>query len=296
MSDIAVRRFSVHAMAEAAVQFRFRLAGLEQRQADLGRASLRYWVGGNGPPLMLLHGFGGDASWAWHAQVRTLARRHTLLIPDLVWFGGSDSGADDRSLYFQAEMQAALAESVGWDRYDLCGISYGGLVAFTLTAMYGDRVRRLCLVDSPGPVYDDRDHHHILDSFGVNEVADVVIPQKPEDVRRLLELAWSVPPPTPGFVLRQTFERVFSDRVEEKRGLLAWLDEMRRDPIPDWELPQPTLLVWGENDPLFPLSVAHRLEAAIEHAELVVIPKARHAPNLEHPGPFNKALLDFLKR
>lgn len=283
-------------MAEAVVHTRFRWAGLEQRRMDLGRAQVRFWIGGNGPPLVLLHGFGADATWAWHAQARALAKRHTLLIPDLVWFGGTHSDHDDRSLYFQAEVQAALAQALGWDRYDLCGISYGGLVAFTLAAMYGDRVRRLCLVDSPGPVYDDRDHHHILSSFGVDEVADVVIPRGPEDVRRLLELVWTQPPPTPGFVLRQTFENVFSDRVEEKRGLLSWLDEMRRSPTPDWDLPHPTLLVWGENDPLFPLAVAHRLRDALERAELVVIGDARHAPNLEYPATFNRALLDFLKR
>lgn len=284
-------------MAERAVHTRLRWAGLEQRQVDLDRARVRYWIGGNGPPLMLLHGFGADGAWAWHPQVRTLAKRHTILIPDLVWFGGSHSEAADRSLYFQADVQASLAKALGWDRYDLAGISYGGLVAFTQAAMYHEQVRRLVLVDSPGPVYDDRDHHHILDRFGVREVADVVIPTEPAGVRKLLELAWTHPPPTPGFVLEETFDKVFRDHVEQKRGLLAWLDHHRRHPEdrPEWEIPHETLLIWGENDPLFPLGVAHRLRDRLGGARLEVIPDTRHAPNLEKPALFNRLLLDFLK-
>lgn len=285
----------VFGMAESAVHARMRWAGLEQRTVDLGQARVRFWIGGNGPPLMLLHGFGGDASWTWHPQVAALARRHTLLLPDLVWFGGSRSVADDRSLHFQAATQAALATALGWSRFDLVGISYGGLVAFTFAAAYGDRVRRLVLVDTPGPVYDERDHQRILDTFSVDRVSDVVIPQDPDGVRRLLELAWTRPPPTPKFVLRQTYDRVFTEHVDERRGLLEWLDDQRRGDLPPWEVDHPTLLLWGEHDPLFPLDVAHRLRDLLR-AELVVIPKARHAPNLEHPARFNLALLEFLKR
>lgn len=295
---LALRAFSPHGFAERAVRFRFRWAGLRERILDLGTARVRVWMGGNGPPLVLLHGFGGDGLWAWHGQVGALARRHRLIVPDLVWFGQSTSSSSDRSLYFQAETIASLCARLDIDRFDLCGVSYGGLVAFTLAAMYHDRVRRLVLVDSPGPTYTLQDHERMLARFGVSDVADVVIPRTPKDVRRLLELAWTHPPPTPPLVLADTFHKVFSSMVQEKIELLAWLDEQRTNPDlrPEWELPQQTLLVWGENDPLFPLEVADRLNDSLDRSELVVIPNTRHAPNVEEPRLFNDILLEFLKR
>ena len=296
--SLLLRAFSPHGVARKAVEFRLRWAGMKPQVMDLGVARVRVWLGGNGPPLLLLHGFGGDGLWAWHGQIGRLARRHTLIVPDLVWFGGSTSQSSDRSLFFQAETMAALAARLDVERFDLCGVSYGGLVAFTMATMYPDRVRRLVMVDSPGPTYTTQDHEKMLARFGVADVAEIVIPRAPKDVRRLLELAWTHPPPMPPLVLLDPYQKVFSTMVQEKLELLAWLDEQRRNPElrPDWTLPHPTLLVWGEHDPLFPVEVAERLNHSLSQSELVVIPNTRHAPNVEKPGPFNDVLLEFLKR
>jgi pimeloyl-ACP methyl ester carboxylesterase len=55
-------------------------------------------------------------------------------------------------------------------------------------------------------------------------------------------------------------------------------------------------LVWGADDPVFPLVIAERLADLWPSAELVVIDDARHAPNLEHPEAFNATLAGFLAR
>ena len=76
---------------------------------------------------------------------------------------------------------------------------------------------------------------------------------------------------------------------------MAWLDEQRKtERIDDWEIPHRTLVVWGDNDPLFGLGVARRLVSALPAAELVVLDNTRHAPNVERPAPFNAAVLEFL--
>lgn len=291
------RLVGFHRITVKAIELRFRLAGLEQRTIRLPDGRIRAWIGGQGPPLLLLHGFGADATLGWHPQVHFLARRHTLIVPDLLWFGGSHCTTEDFSLYQQARSMAALCASLGHERYDVCGISYGGLVAFTLANSYPDRVRRLILVDSPGPVYSDSDHQHILDEFGVTEVAEIVIPKHPDEIYRLLELAWFRPPPAPRLVLYDTFEQVFKDRTEEKRELLRWLDTLRHGPdgVPEWDVSQPTLLIWGEFDPLFPVALGERLQEALPDARLLVIPETRHAPNLEQPKVFNQAVRTFLR-
>ena len=288
-------RLSVHAIARAFVRRRFRKAGLEERTIDLGEAVVHYWIGGSGPPLVLLHGFGGDATFTWHSQVKALARHHTLLIPDLLWFGESHANSRDFSLDFQARTVLRIANLEEFDRFDIAGISYGGLVAFSLTNHHGARVRRLIMIDSPGAVYTDRDHQDMLDNFSVDNVAKIVIPEGPDGVRTLLDLAWQRPPPTPRFVLRDVYRNLFSTNLDEKRGMLAWLDEKRQGPhVDDWDIPHRTLVVWGDNDPVFGLGIAQRLVSALPAAELVVLNNTRHAPNVERPAPFNAAVLAFL--
>jgi len=274
---------------------RFRRAGLTEHSVELGDAVVHYWMGGTGPPLVLLHGFGGDANFTWHGQVKALARQHTLLIPDLLWFGESHSSRTDYSLDHQAETVLDLTDHVDIARFDIAGISYGGLVAFALTNAHGERVHRLILVDSPGAVYTDQDHQDMLDNFSVDNVAKIVIPEGPEGVRTLLDLAWRRPPPTPRFVLRDVYRNLFSMHIEEKRNMLAWLDQQRKTRrIDDWEIPHRTLVVWGDDDPIFGLGVAERLVRALPSAELVVLDNTRHAPNVERPAPFNAAVLEFL--
>ena len=64
------------------------IAGLGERRADVGGGSLRYFVGGEGPPVVLVHGLAGAAS-NWVELAPLLLPRHRLLIPELPGHGGS---------------------------------------------------------------------------------------------------------------------------------------------------------------------------------------------------------------
>src|SRR2546422_9256974 len=65
-----------------------KLPGLEERFAEIKGVRMRYFVGGEGPPLILVHGLGGAAA-NWTELVPLLVRRHRLLVPDLPGHGGS---------------------------------------------------------------------------------------------------------------------------------------------------------------------------------------------------------------
>jgi pimeloyl-ACP methyl ester carboxylesterase len=111
-----------------------------------------------------------------------------------------------------------------------------------------------------------------------------------------MSLAYHRPPPLPGFVSRDVYRNLFIRYKEEKVHLLAnlWAD---REQYADgeWDVQHDILVVWGEKDPLFPVSVGERLVDAIgSRARFTVIPRASHAPNLEKPRLFNKHLKHFL--
>ena len=104
-------------------------AGLQAHRAELDNGVVHCWRGGQGAPLILLHGFGASALWQWPNQVGRLSAHHDLLLPDLVYFGESSSDKGAYSVDFQAETMMQLLDAQGLERVHLMGLSYGGLVA-----------------------------------------------------------------------------------------------------------------------------------------------------------------------
>lgn len=269
--------------------------GLRPETVLLGDANVTYWEGGEGPPVVLLHGFGASAMWQWHEQAGPLARNHRVIIPDLLWFGGSWSKRRDFSIDHQIATVMALLDHLGVEQADFVGISYGGIVAHELAAMHPDRVRRLAILDSPGRSYTTDDHTAMLERFAVKDVGELLVPDAPEDIAVLLGLGYYKPPKTPRWVQSQVLDGMYSDFREEKilllESLLGQLPELDRRP---GRVTHETLLIWGDNDPVFPLEIARRLEAEMEgRATLRVVERACHAPNLEHGELVAKWLVEF---
>jgi pimeloyl-ACP methyl ester carboxylesterase len=276
----------------------FREAALEPHDVQLGDESVHYWDGGQGTPLVLVHGFGADAIWQWHPQIRPLAAKHRVVVPDLLWFGQSSSrAAADRFLIaHQAQMLQDLLSQLKIAQADLVGISYGGLVAYELARRHPARIRRLVMVDSPGRAYTVADYRALCQRFSVGDIGRVFVPDDTQGVRRLLELAYHDPPWMPEFAAHQVLRDLYGPGRREKLRLIdGLLQELRAAPeAPRPPLP-PTLIIWGLEDPVFPVELGRRLARHIgPGAKLHVIPRARHAPNLEHPDEFNRVLLGFL--
>ncbi len=272
-----------------------RARGLASTDADVGDARLHYWSrDGRGTPVLLVHGFGGAALWQWHEVVPALEGR-PLIVPDLLWFGGSSSRVPDYSIDHQVRALVALLDRLGHERVDVVGISYGGLVAYELASAHPDRVRRMVIADSPGREYTRDDYAALCRRFGVAHFGRVLVPDDAAGVRTLLELGYANPPWVPDFALWQVREVMYSRYRREQMGLL---DSLLRDIETLRARPDPTaeaLLIWGRDDPVFPLSIGRRLRARLgPSARLAIIDDARHAPNVERPERFNALRLEFL--
>lgn len=108
-------------------------------------------VGGNGPPLLLLHGH-PQTHAIWHKVAPALARRFTLVAADLRGYGDSSkpAGADDHANYSKRTMaadQVALMRHLGFTRFDVLAHDRGARVAHRLALDHADAVRRLVLLD-----------------------------------------------------------------------------------------------------------------------------------------------------
>ena len=125
--------------------------GFEERRVAVGEAELYLRLGGDGPPLLLLHGY-PQTHVIWRRVAPLLARDFTLVIPDLRGYGASTGPAPDpkHRNYSKRAMAAdmvALMAKLGHERFALAGHDRGGRVAYRLCLDHPKRVTRFAALD-----------------------------------------------------------------------------------------------------------------------------------------------------
>ncbi len=286
---------SLTAVGQKALERRARALGFSQHALDRGGERITWWSGGAGPAVVLLHGFGGDGIGTWQAQFSAFGAGHRVIIPDLLWFGGS-RGFGPPTLSAQVAAVEAILAAESVSRADVVGISYGGFVALKLVDEHPERVDRMVIVDSPGPLFTTEEESAMLARFGVGSAEDLFLPDTPEEVRSLLDLTWYKPLKLPRFILQDLLVNVFSANREEQRLLLRDL-QAQRDVVtlPDLTGRPAPLVVWGRYDEVFPEEIGRRLADQMG-AGFEVIDRTAHGPPIERPEVFNQIVLDYLGR
>lgn len=272
---------------------RFNQLGLKTCKYETEKCRIDYFDGGQGPVLVLLHGFGGNGSITWRKQVKTLSKRFRLIIPDLCWFNKSYSQSQP-TLEAQVEALSALLKSIDVQEYSLAGISYGGFVSLALASHEPKKVSKLIIIDCPGHTFNTSELHTLANKLEVKSVEDIFVPNSPEELKRLLKLASYSPVLIPKGILRQIYEVYFYNNHEQQRELLRTLEKTTSlDSVEKIGLD--CAIIWGEKDEVFALSEGKKLAEAL-HAKFVVIKRAGHIVNLEKSKKFNKILVDLLEK
>uniref|UniRef100_A0A0E0CW36 AB hydrolase-1 domain-containing protein n=1 Tax=Oryza meridionalis TaxID=40149 RepID=A0A0E0CW36_9ORYZ len=271
--------------------------------------TVHYWASTGEPrlpPLLLVHGFGPRATWQWRCQVGPLSRHFHLIVPDLIGFGGSsyggESAASPPSEATQAAALAALLDALPGmkgRRVAVAGTSYGGFVAYWLARTAGaGRVGPVVIASSDllKTAADDRGFLKRAGD-GWSGVEEVLLPAEPAAMRKLIEMASYRPPPPvlmPDFILRDFIQKLFTENREQLIQLFKGIT-VGTDKFPVTPISQEVLIVWGEQDQLFPVEKAYAVQSSLDgKARVEIISKTGHAPQLEDPTRFNKILLDFL--
>jgi len=245
---------------------------------------------GNGPDVVLLHGWGMNAD-VWEGILPALTKRFRITLLDLPGHGRSLDSLTDYSL---KNLTATIATFVPQNAM-LVGWSLGGMIATQLTLNNPDNIRRLVLVASaPQFVCDDSwpggTDAEVLDSF-----ADGLKQNYQQTIKRFIAIQamGSEHAREQQHILR---ERVFRHGNPQPAALEAGLVILRHTNLRP-ELSKiicPTLLVSGEHDSLFRPSAAEKTQSMISNARLSMIPGAGHAPFLSHPDEFLQVLIPFL--
>lgn len=270
-------------------------AGFVQQKMDLAEGGkINYWQAGQGKTVLLIHGFGGSAVTSWQQVMLALSQNYHVIAPDLAWFGDSESQAAP-SLAVQSKAMTQLIDKLELDEVNVVGISYGGFVTFDLM-IHEPRVDKAVLLASPGVLFSNADLAAMNQRFETADASDIFVPQTPKQMRRLLEATFIDFPWYPSFIDSAIFERYFANHLDEKRQLIGGLTEDRDriasninvDALPD------SMLIWGENDLVFPLASGIQL-ADYLNSPIVVIPEAAHGLSNDHPDIISRAIKAFIQ-
>jgi pimeloyl-ACP methyl ester carboxylesterase len=273
------------------------LTGLEERWTAVRGVRVRYFVGGRGPALVLVHGLGGAAS-NWVELAPALSRSYRVLALDLPGHGGSSPLPAAPSLTPLADVVAAVAEREGLFPAAVVGHSFGGLVALRLALRRPDAVRALLLASAAGISSGTRAREAAVTTLVLARPARLVAPFR-RLVARLEWLRYPVfgffevsdpaalsPAVVEGFLAGPALH---TDVLSAGRALVA------DDPRVDLGAVRcPCLVLAGARDRMVP--VADGIEYARRlHAPVRIVPDCGHLVIGERPDACVEAIADLLE-
>jgi pimeloyl-ACP methyl ester carboxylesterase len=284
---------------------------------ELGSLRVHHKYGGHGSPVVFVHGLGSSGYMEWRQNLESVAARHRVFAPDLPGYGRSDKPRARYTIPFFARFVRRYMEDRGLRSAALVGTSLGGRIALEVALEEPKRIRKLVLVNTLGLGRPQVGPAQF--AYGL-----VTLPRVGEAVMNLTRDALRWAPPR---IIRRVagryagvttdLEKTMDDTyLNDLREMYraegfhdAYLSTIRSLVNPRAlfggqhdvtrrlnELKIPVQLIWGSNDPLFPLAHASRAQSLIEHARLAIIDGAGHTPQAERPEEFNRVLHEFLDR
>jgi pimeloyl-ACP methyl ester carboxylesterase len=256
---------------------------------------------GEGPAIVFVHGLSG--SWPnWLEQLPVFAEDHRTIAMDLPGFGHSPMPHEHITISAYARTLDGLLDTLGVSAATVVGNSMGGFVATELAIAYPQRVERLVLVSAAGiSTYRHRDVERIEPYL--RRVAPIVAAYTGWTATRSdwMSRRAGLRNLSLGFVARHPSHLPAALAAEQMRGagkpgfmqaLRANIDYPIRERLP--EIVCPTLIVWGAEDRVIPVSDASVFEELIPNSRKVIFEDTGHVAMLERPASFNRLLSEFI--
>jgi len=273
---------------------------LSPRTIQIKGNTIFYVLKGEGEPLLLIHGYGAG-SWVWEKQMDILSRHYKTYALDIIGHGYSDRPKIEYAPETYIHLLRDFMDGLEIERATLIGNSMGGGIAWAMAALFPKKVGKLILIDCVPPD---------------------VLKQVRNESFRTLALVKDIPF-LPYLVIasrnKNSIKRILQECLFDRRlissALLNRQWELARFKGSAWVLystlkhakdtskmgdylsliNHPTLLIWGEQDLVFPPSVGESLHQAIKGSKLHIIKGSGHIPMWETPEEVNRVILEFLK-
>ncbi len=255
-----------------------------EEMIEVAGANIQVVKGGAGDPLLVLHGEMGHPGWMRYHE--GLSQGNTLHIPSHPGFGSSERLDWIMSVRDMAGWYLEAIDDLGLGQVNLMGFSLGGWLAAEMASMSPDMFKKLVLVapagvrPPTGEIFDmflvvakDYITTSVLDPVSTPEF-ELLCPEEPTPEQAE---AWEV--------AREEACRLSWRPYMHYPGLPHLLSRLKR---------LSTLIVWGRQDPIIPLSAGERYNQSIQGSRLVVLEDCGHQPEVEKPDEFVQVVQGFL--
>jgi epoxide hydrolase 4 len=277
-------------------------------EAVIDGVRLHYVEAGEGPLVVLLHGF-PEFWYSWRHQIPALAGAgFRVIAPDMRGYNLSDKpeGTDAYRVELLVDDVAGLVRHTGAERATIVGHDWGGLVAWYAAILRPEVVERLGVINAPHPAAYRRELTRSTQALRSWYAGFFQLPVLPETAVsagdfKLVEHVLRSEPVREGAFSDEDI-RLYKEALAQPGALTAAINYYRaaaRDQsnlfsLAERRIDAPTLLIWGEKDPYLVSSLAEDLEEWVPRIRLERLPASHWVP-VDAAEAVNRLLLDFLR-
>ena len=258
---------------------------------------------GQGPVLLLLHGLGCDHT-TWEPVIDALAKRYTVIAPDLLGHGQSAKPRADYSVGGYANAMRDLITVLGIDKVTVVGHSFGGGIAMQFAYQFPERTERLILVASGGLGPDVSPAIRAITTPGFHQVMGLLtlpgvrhvgmaglraLSGAPLKHARDLDEVANIYDSFKDPYARHAIQHVVRAVVDWRGQIVTMADRAYLTEA------MPMCVVWGRDDRVIPVRHADNVGELAPLARVEVIPNAGHFPHKDHPHRFAKIVHEFIR-
>jgi len=275
------------------------------RMIRIGTVNTRYWMEGEGSPVILIHGLSNSIE-DWLLNFQMIAGQHRVYAMDLIGHGRTDKPLS--ALYNITNLARFIKDfmdTLNIECAHLVGHSLGGAIALTVARNYPSYCNKLVLVDSAGLAQECSIVLRLASVPGLGEFLASLLMQGDRKKRISMQRkSWPDPEIVPDEMIQLKYAAALWKDISKTyfKTLRAFVNVrgIKRSvfiPIAEsiLSLANPILVVWGEQDDMLPVSQAQIIKGKAQHAQVEIFENCKHDPMIVNPQRFNQLVIEFCK-
>jgi 2-hydroxy-6-oxonona-2,4-dienedioate hydrolase len=260
---------------------------MQEKFIKIDENKIRYLeAGASKSTIVLIHGLGASAE-RWEYVIPLFNKNYRVIVPDLIGFGYSDKPLVDYTTDFFSNFLANFLEKIGLEKTNIIGSSLGGQISAEYAYVHKDSIGKLVLVSPSGAMNHSTP---ALDAY----VMAALYPDKEGAENAYKMMA------APGQNINPKIIEDFVTRMKLPNAKMAFMSTLlglknAEDIITKLKtITIPSLIIWGERDPVIPIKYADSFVSSIQDCRFYRMDGCGHTPYVDEPEKFAKIVLDFL--
>ena len=262
---------------------------MKEKFVTVGANKIRYLEGGGSDGnVLLVHGLGASAE-RWARVIPHLSKKYHVIVPDLIGFGLSDKPSVDYTPDFFSQFIFNFLETLGITKTNMIGSSLGGQIVAECAITQNKMIEKVVLVSPSGVMKQSTptfDAYTLAALYPTQEGAKTAFQMMSGEHKEIDSDTID------GFIQRMTLpnaKMAFMSTILGIRNAVPLSERLERILVP-------TLVVWGKQDTLIPITYSKEFVSSIRNCQFVEMESSGHTPYVEEPEKFSEIVLRFLNQ